>query len=284
MSPSGFYDDGKKPISDTPKCESFNWRCFKNGEIIKYQIDKNGRSKICDKCYYGINIINHHWYDDLGEHYSIEYCGIAVCNPSSLKYPIGLKINLKNSDVSNLLIRFDTGRSVIYPGIFFITRYISLGSYEIIPIEDTKEKLTQRVQIIDTIMRSKLLFPGLEDDKIQKYVVNKEEMQVLNTYVFEKLEIDCKQIFIKNNQAYKIIKKGINYEIQIVDEKHKEKIKIQRVPQKILQLELSKTNSELKEYTDEFGEKSLKILNSDNTYCTTYIEYDNLTNEYILSD
>jgi len=214
--PNNDFNDFYKPErhitthgSVLPKCESFDFKCFTGEEILKYKIRYNGKSDVCPNCVYGIKFIHRHWYDDQGEHFDMEYCGTAICNsPINLIYPVGIRVTLSDLNVRRLLIDVYTGRSLVYPDYYFITRFIRLGFYEIIPIFDPHREITQRVQYIYNVINY-----GKNHEAELSFTVTERELEVIKKHIFN---FDGFRIYHNSEIAVKIFKNGENYNIVIV--------------------------------------------------------------------
>jgi len=211
--------DDKKKLD----CEKFKeWKCVEGDEITKYLIRINGKSDVCPNCTYAIqSVISHTWNNDR-EYYEMKYCGTGVCDSPSFKYKSDTKYNISGNEILKLLIDVYTGRSLVYPEYYFITKYISYDPrlYMIIPIYDPEYKCTQRIQEIYYYMT-------ISFKKEKTITITEKEMEILKVHLFENpKEIKLNTLYSNDVVNLRILKKGNVYEVLIVDSKERNKIEV----------------------------------------------------------
>ena len=200
-------------------CHAFdNWKCVSGDEIIKYKIRYDGTSESCPNCIYGVQMVVDHGWDNGIEFYNIKYCGTGVCDPVPFVMPEGIN-SLNGDDVLKLLINVYTGRSLVYPDYYFITRYLGPNTYMIIPIYDPQRKCTQRIQEIYYYMTT-----YFNSTKI--VTITEEEMQVLKKHLFAEpgKELELNTLYSNDEGSCRILKKGNVYEVLIVKKSEEYKI------------------------------------------------------------
>jgi hypothetical protein len=204
-------------------CEEFKeWKCVDGDEITKYKIRINGKSDVCHNCTYGIQLKIDHGWDNGREYYKMKYCGTGVCDSPSFKYKSDTKYNISGNEILKLLIDVYTGRSLVYPEYYFITKYISYDPrlYMIIPIYDPEYKCTQRIQEIYYYMT-------ISFKKEKTITITEKEMEILKVHLFENpKEIKLNTLYSNDVVNLRILKKGNVYEVLIVDSKERNKIEV----------------------------------------------------------
>jgi hypothetical protein len=147
----------------------------------------------------------------------MEYCGSGVCNPPrTLIYEANtLYKNMSSKEVGQLLINVYTGRSLVYPDYYFITRYISPDNYEVIPIYDPYPyQVTQRVQYIYNLINYKRSY-NLPNK--YTFTVTQAELNVIKNHVFDDHGIiEPRKIYSNSLIAVIYIPNGLYYDIVIV--------------------------------------------------------------------
>jgi hypothetical protein len=249
------YTKINNTTTNKPDCNHFNnWKCVSGNEIIKYKIRYDGNSDVCPNCKYGIQMVIDHGWENGVEYYKTKYCGTGVCNPVPFVMPEGIH-NLNENVIIKLLINVYTGRSLVYPDYYFITRYLGPNTYMIIPIYDPQNKCTQRIQEIYYYWTT-----AFNSEKTKN--ITEEEMQILKQHLFKKPE-DIKLNTLYENEivSLRILKKGNVYEVLIVKKSLSHKIvaainKTNEEQKQIAELKLKEEAKKLEVVTHKLAEKA----------------------------